>query len=173
MRDLPPLEVDETILWEGAPDTRLRFGIETVGTGIFAGALILAALGMATVIDRSVAGLFWVILLPGVVLGLVIVLAFPLWDQFRTKGTRYVLTNKRAFVIGRKNPRVTEHDRNGYPIPAADRLIYQSGTPPSIYFGRRGQGKSAGRYTDVGFERIADADRIYPVMRDLSEAIND
>ena len=152
----------------------MRFGIETVATGIFAGALVLAALGMATVIDRSVAGMFWSILSPGVMFGLVIVLAYPLLDRFQNRNTRYILTNKRAFVLGRKNPMMNDYDRSGYPIPAPENLIYQSGSPPSIFFGRRGLGKrTAGtaRYTDVGFERIADADKVYPMMRDLSEAL--
>ncbi|MEJ6396868.1 hypothetical protein [Yoonia sp. 208BN28-4] len=168
MPQTPPLHDGETILWEGRPDTRPRFGIETVATGIFAGALVLAALGLATVIDRSEPGLFWPILLPGLILGAVIVLAYPLFDSAQNRGTRYVLTNQRALIIGRKNPHRTAHDREGYPIPAPDALIYQAGNPPSIYFGRRSTSKHS--YTDVGFERISDANDVYPVMRDLAEA---
>ena len=100
MADFPPLADDETILWEGQPDTKLRFGMETLATGIFAGAMILACLGLATVINRSDPGTFWLILAPGVGVGAMIVLAYPLFDSAMRRKTSYRLTNKRAFILG-------------------------------------------------------------------------
>ena len=59
MKQMPALRDEETIVWEGHPDTGLSFGIGTLASGIFAGALVLACLGLATVIDRAYAGSYW------------------------------------------------------------------------------------------------------------------
>lgn len=175
MADFPPLNPYETILWEGAPDTKLRFGIETMATGIFAVALILACLGLATVIDRSEPGYFWPILLPGLLLGAVIVLAYPLIDSLTRRRTRYRLTNQRAFVRSPFGGPKTERLENGYPIPPLDDLIYRDGSPPSIYLAIRAtrSGPKERRIPrDVGFERIEEARDVFVIMRDASEKLH-
>lgn len=175
MDDFPPLDPDETILWDGSPDTRLRFGIETMATGIFAVALILACLGLATVIDRSEPGYFWPILLPGVGLGAIIVLAYPVIDSLARRATRYRLTTERAIIRGPLAGIKTEQSENGYPIPPLNELIYKDGNPPSIFFGTRptNKGPKGRRVTrDVGFERIADAREVFIMLRDRAEALH-
>ena len=175
METFPPLDPDETILWEGRPDTKLRFGIETMATGIFAVALILACLGLATVIDRATPGYFWVILLPGIGIGAVIVLAYPVIESLARRATHYRLTNKRAIVRGPKGKATTEQSQNGYPIPPVEDLIYRDGTPPSIYFAARHTKKGPkGRRInhDVGFERIAEARSVFPMMLDAAKALH-
>lgn len=172
MTPLPPLAPDETILWEGRPDTGLRFGIETVATGIFAGALVLACLGLATVINRSAPGMFWQIFAPGLAAGVLIVLAYPLLDRFYRSRTRYVLTNKRGFVFGPGKGIKVPGDTAGFPIPTPDRVTYDPGPPGSVYFARRpttrkSNVRKSGR--DVGFARIADADKVYKILRKLAE----
>ncbi|MFT4700411.1 MAG: hypothetical protein ACI9ND_002784 [Yoonia sp.] len=168
MVDFPPLADDEMILWEGQPDTKLRFGMETLATGIFAGAMMLACLGLATVIDRSDPGNFWLIFAPGVCISAAIVLAYPLIDSMKRRKTSYRLTNKRALILGPSGG--TETD--GYPIPRMDDLIYRSGTPPTIYFSDHPIPGKTRQTRDVGFERIADAKKVFIMMRDLSKKLH-
>ena len=175
MDGFPPLDPDETILWEGKPDTKLRFGIETMATGIFAVALVLACLGLATVIDRSDPGTFWVILAPGLCIGAIIVLAYPVIDSFARRATQYRLTTQRAYIRGPHGGPKTDKSENGYPIPPLDELIYRAGTPPSIYFATRptNTGPKGRRITrDVGFERIAQAREVFIMMRERAEALH-
>ena len=162
MERFPPLGEGETILWEGKPDTKLRFGMETIATGIFAVAMILACLGLATVIDRSVPGLFWTILTPGVLLGTIVVLAYPLIDSAARRKTSYRLTNKKAYVA---KPKQTHR---GYPIPPLDDLIYRNGTPPTIYFATQSIPGKPNQARDIGFERIVDARDVFIQMRQLA-----
>lgn len=166
MGPFPPLADGETILWEGKPDTKLRFGIETMATGIFAVAMILACLGLATVIDRSVPGLFWLILAPGIVLGAIIVFAFPLFDSVKRRKTSYRLTNKKAYVAGPKQA------QKGYPIPPLDDLIYRNGTPPTIYFAAAPPSGKPNQAPDMVFERVADARDVFIQMRQAAEELH-
>jgi hypothetical protein len=166
MDPFPPLEDGETILWEGKPDTKLRFGMETMATGIFAMAMILACLGLATVIDRSEPGLFWPILAPGLIIGAVIVFAPPLIDSAKRRKTSYRLTNKMAFVVSAKQT------HTGYPIPPLNDLIYRNGTPPTIYFAAHPTAGRKSRAPYVVFERIADARDVFIQMRQAAEDLH-
>lgn len=159
MSEFEPLADDETLLWEGRPDAKLRFGMETLATGIFAAALVLACLGLATVINRADPGTFWVILTPGLVIGAITMLAYPLVDSARRRKTTYRLSNKRAFI-----------NQTAYPIPPLDQLIYRNGTPPTIYFTTDGQKRQP---KDIGFERISDARDVFIMMRDRAAALHD
>ena len=105
MKVMPDLPEGEAPLWFGRPHPTLRFGMGALASGIFAGAMLLAALGVATVVDRTAPGLFWVILAPAVVIAVIIVMAGPVWQFIRDRRTSYVLTNKRALIIGAQNPR--------------------------------------------------------------------
>ncbi len=160
MSDFPALQPDEEILWEGRPDTKLRFGMATMATGIFAVALVLACLGLATVIDRANTGSYWAILAPGIVVGVVIVFAGPVVDSLTRYNTRYRLTNQRMLITKPIGVRSAS-----YPIPPLDDLIYRNGTPPSIYFATQINGRTS---TDIGFERIADAREVFIQMRKLA-----
>ena len=166
MGPFPLLDDTEEILWEGKPDIKLRFGMETMATGIFAVAMILACLGLATVIDRSVPGLYWPIFAPGVILGAIIVLTYPLIDSAARRKTSYRLTNKKAYIARSKQT------QEGYPIPPLDDLIYRSGTPPTIYFAAFPIPGKPHQTRDIGFERIADARDVFIQMRRLAKELH-
>lgn len=166
MRAFPSLSNNETILWEGKPDTKLRFGMETMATGIFAVALILACFGLATVIDRSYPGSFWPILAPGFVIGAAAVLVLPLIDSAKRRKTAYRLTSHNAYIAGPKQ------SNDSTPIPPLDDLIYRDGTPPSIYFARRPVQGQRGKYADIGFERIAEARDVFILMRERAAELH-
>lgn len=151
----PPLIAEEKVLWEGQPDTQLRFGMETMATGIFAIALVLACLGMATVINRSMPGNFWVIFGPGLIVGAIIVLIVPWLDSRKRARTRYRLTNKRAIIqIGQTG--------NSYPIPTSNVLMLRDGDPPTVTFAQLPGNRR------ISFERIADAAHVHQLMQELA-----
>ena len=155
MADFPPLVAGETVLWDGKPDTKLRFGMETMATGIFAVTLILACLGMATVIERSMPGNYWTILGPGLILGIVIALVFPVRDSRKRGRTAYRLTNKRAIIrVGD-----TSHI---YAIPAHDQIILRGEDPKTVTLGRHANNRP------LSFERIADGDAVYALLQGLA-----
>lgn len=158
MTGFPDLTPGETVLWEGAPDTKLRFGMETMGTGIFAGALVLACLGLATVINRSDPGTFWVIFAPGVLIAAVVVLAYPVYEAWQRSHTAYRLTNLSAFIA-------TRRDVARFAIPPADHITQ---TQTAVHFASR-MNRNRTRQS-IGFERIADAPAVHAIMVSLSQA---
>lgn len=153
----PPLVAEETVIWEGRPDTKLRFGIETMATGIFAVALVLACLGMATVINRSMPGNFWIIFGPGLVFGAVIVLFVPWLDSRKRGRTRYRLTNQRAII------QISQSSKS-YAIPHPEALALRAGNPPTVTFAQLPGNRR------ISFERIHDGPEVHQLMRDLAEA---
>ena len=156
MPDFPTLIDNETVLWEGQPDTKLRFGLETMATGLFAAALILACLGLATVINRSIPGSFWAIFAPGVVVAAIVVLFVPWMDSRKRGRTAYRLTNKRAIIqVGTAN--------QSYALPKPEALVLRDGTPPTVTFARLPGNRR------VSFERISDGVQVHDMMRDLVE----
>jgi hypothetical protein len=156
MKQMPALRDEETIVWEGHPDTGLSFGIGTLASGIFAGALVLACLGLATVIDRAYAGSYWSILAPGIVLGLIIVLAAPMYRSWQRKGVSYFLTNERALIVGTQT--------RTFEIAEIERISLDMGTLGSVWFGKRET-----KRTGTGFERIADAQDVHQTLIKLAE----
>lgn len=146
----------ETILWEGRPDTKLRFGMETMATGIFALALVLGCLGIATVVERTMPGVYWQVLLPGLILGLGIVMTFPLLDTLKRGRTTYAISNKRIII---KNGRAQKN----YAIPPADQLILRGDAPPTLTFGR------ARNNRPLSLERIGDGPKALEILQDLAQ----
>lgn len=155
MRDDAVLEKNETVLWDGRPDTRLRFGLETMATGIFAMAMVLGCLGLATVIDRSSPGVYWTILGPGLILGLAVVLTFPILDSLKRARTRYRLTDQRI-VIQRGNL------NRSYPIPPAVQIQLRGTAPQTITFGHDRRNRP------ISLERLDDAAEVYVRLRALA-----
>ena len=115
MAAFPPMAADEETLWEGCPVPGLQFGMATMAASIFAVALVLGCLGIATVVERSVPGVYWTILAPGLILGAVIFLV-PLWRDAKTRTqTRYRITSRQ--ILRHTGRTVTRHQ-----IPDADQL---------------------------------------------------
>ena len=151
MTGFPDTQQGERILWEGQPDTGLRFGLETMATGIFALALTLGCLGIATVVDRSVPGVFWTILGPGLVIAAIIVLTPPLLDRRKRQRTRYRITSQRILIL-RASALAT------YPIPPANQLLLRGETPKTITLGHDRRNRP------INLERLHDADTVFALL---------
>lgn len=152
MTTFPELVPYETILWEGAPDTGLRFGMEVMATGILAAAIILGCLGIATVVDRATPGVFWIILMPGLIFGALMVLAPALLDSGKRKRTAYRLTNKRAVIC-------VGPDCDSHALPSVDAIQLRGTAPQTVTFGHDRRNRP------ISFERITDAAKVSALMR--------
>ena len=171
----PYLDADEKIIWAGAP-------LPTRPTIVGTMARFLACGGVA-VLCAYFAWLGWT---SGRNLtmrenSLVVLLAFlgarflylafkQINDLIRPEtNTRYALTNRRGF-IGRPETGAFK----AYPIHSSAEIKLAPGSPGAVYFaqetirgaevrGPRGERKD--RKTSIGFERIAEADEVYQMMR--------
>lgn len=169
---MPPLEVNEKIIWEGAPVQGFRMGIESIAMGIFAGALLLACLGMGTVLEREIEGMFWTIVGPGLIIAAILFGIFPFFDMWRRSRTRYVLTTKRGIIIAPMRGVKTTQTENGYPIDDPDKIIYKPGPPDDVYFGRRTRSTGSGpksRSFYTGFETLADGAQVHKLLLEIAE----
>lgn len=143
------------VLWEGRPDTRLRFGLETMATGIFAVAMVMGCLGIATVVDRSVPGVFWSILAPGLIIAAVIILTPPMLDSRRRRRTRYRLTTDEVSIT--RGSAVST-----YPIPPANQLLLRGEAPKTITLGHDRRNRP------INLERLPDADAVYALLTEYA-----
>lgn len=169
---LPPTETGENILWHGRPSARIVYG---------PGEIILAAVG----------AILWLYLLggyvivgdegvPGVGVALVflvpvasfMVVGYPALSAYRRGHTRYALTSTRALIS-------TDDSRNwtSYPVERWTPLSLVGTRPPTVYFANRvvmsalrTWGKNPGPPTrvDVGFTHIAEAEKVFDLMRELA-----
>jgi len=147
----PQNDPGEATLWEGQPDTGLRFGLETMATGIFAVALVLGCLGIATVVDRSVPGVFWRVMGPGLIIGTIVILTPPLLDRRKRQRTRYRITSHRVHIL-RAGSVAT------YPNPPAPQLILRGEAPKTITLGHDRRNRP------INLERLPDADDVFALL---------
>lgn len=151
MPGTPQSAQSSEVLWEGRPDTRLRFGLESMATGIFAVAMVLGCLGIATVVDRSVPGVFWTVLGPGLIIAVIVVLTPPLLDSRKRGRTRYRLTNDEVSIT-RGTSVVT------YPIPPASQLLLRGEHPKTITLGHDRRNRP------INLERLVDAEQVFALL---------
>lgn len=141
----------ETELWRGRPDTALRIGANMLAPTIFTAALLLGCLGIATVVDRSVPGVFWTILGPGLVISAGILTAPLLIDQNERRRTRYRITTKRVQIMRG----ITVES---LPFPPPEQLTLSDHAPKTITLGHDRRNRP------ITLERLHDADAAYAVL---------
>lgn len=139
------------VLWEGRPDTGLRFGLETMATGIFAVAMVLGCLGIATVVDRSVPGVFWTVLGPGLIIAAVVILTPPLLDSRKRRKTHYRLTTDDVSITRGSGV-------STYPIPPANQILLRGEHPKTITLGHDRRNRP------INLERLDDADAVFALL---------
>lgn len=160
------LHPGERILWQGRPDGRIVF---TRGTFALVG-FGLAFSGFAAVwmsLASMAGGFFWAFGIPHFLVGLGVIwsgLFFPAW---RRRHSWYTLTDRRAFIatdLPLKGRKLTSWPiRPGTPLEMDDR------NPGTVYFqSYRVTSKNGTRNVKVGFERIAEADMVYRLIRDVT-----
>jgi len=111
-------------------------------------------------VNRATPGLFWPILLPGLLLGAGIVMTLPLLDTIKRGRTSYQITP--AQIIIRQG-----RARKAFHIPPADQLILRDGPPPTVTFGR------ARNNRPISLERIADGTKVHAMLQQLARERHD
>jgi len=180
------LQDGEVILWQGQPDTALRWGDlvspQTAFGAVFS-AFSLFWMGSAFVMVSGSGApgafvLFPLFGLPFLAIGLYMVGGRVWIDALRRAGTWYTLTDRTAFVatafLGRKT-------LDSYPLAEMPHITLDDGDPGSVLFGGgrpvRGSAhriewsaaEAAGKPT--GFRHIREARRVYGMMRDARRAL--
>lgn len=160
------LDPGEQILWQGRPDQRFHFNLMKLPLVIFG----LGFAGFALfwmVMAAEAGGGFWAFGLIHFSVGLGLVFSAVGWATLRRRGTWYTLTDRRAFIATALPLRGKNLD--SYTITPDMRLSLRDGRPGSLIFAsEERRGNKGGVYNeDIGFERIAEADRVYRLMRDI------
>ena len=163
------LDKGEEIVWQGRPDAAIHFRPANIIPMLFG----LAFAGFAVfwmVMAASAGGGFWMFGLLHFSVGLGLALSPILWGPFKRRRTWYTLTNRRA-IIATDLP-LKGRALKSYPINDSTILNFTPGPPSSIMFAQETRRGSKGRrYTvDIGFEFIADGDKVYRLMRDIQRA---
>ncbi|KFI31555.1 hypothetical protein CDV50_02215 [Haematobacter massiliensis] len=162
------LEPGERVLWQGQPEPGLDLSRASLGR--LASALPLVIFGLFWIAVTVEAGgddliarlfpLFGVMILIG---GLWHGGLRLLWDSYVLRHTVYTLTDRRAFIatdpMGRKRLK-------SWPLDEMVLLDYDGEVPGTIWFGQQFNPNRPGRRR-VGFQRIAEARRVYDMMRKI------
>lgn len=169
------LDPGETVLWQGRPDTRPQWAMLspqrlTLGVVFIVAAALWGwqSAGLAQA-GGAMALLPW-IAVPLLAVGLFNLAGHVLWDAFRRRCTWYTLTNRRAFIatdIPFRGKRL-----KSYPINRETILSFDESEPASIGFAFEPVPmKRSTRMKMVGFERIADGQTVFALMRGVQGKI--
>lgn len=159
------LDPGEKILWQGRPDGNIVFKIGFIFTFIFG--LFFAGFALFWMVMASQAGgFFWMFGLIHFFVGLSLAIGPPFYNAWSLRHTWYTLSDKRAFIATDKP--FTGRKLQSYPINESTILEYTSGDLATLHFQKESRRtKNGTRMIDIGFERIAEGDKVYRLMRDI------
>lgn len=164
------LDPDEQILWQGRPDGKIVLdasGILSLIFGLFFAGFALVWM----VVAFKDSGGFWAFGLIHFSAGLAIAFGSTGWSVFRRRHTWYTLTDRRAFVATEMP--VRGRGLKSYPITSDMMLDITHSDPPSVWFReetyrtKNGTGRKR-----TGFERIADGQDVFRLIRDLQSQMS-
>ncbi|NKX45600.1 hypothetical protein [Roseicyclus persicicus] len=183
------LEPGETILWQGQPVRGLRWRDMIGGRlpiGIFFTLFSLFWICMAVAILSEIGGPLMVLFpmsgLPFLAIGLYMLAGHVVWDAMVRAGTWYTLTDRTAFVatdiLGRRR-------LQSWRLADIESLDLVDGEPGDVLFAssalsypapvaatRRSRHRMVrDGTTQTGFRRIAEARRVWRMMRDRRAAL--
>lgn len=164
----PYLDPGERLLWTGVPGKGIRLDLPTLGRsagGIFFLGFAIFWTGGAAGASKggALGGLFALFGLPFIAYGAWLAFGHIVWDAFVRSGTRYAVTDRRAFIATQALGRRLE----SYPIDANTELDYRPGPPVSIYFAKRLAKRNRGGTHEIaiGFPYLKDGDAAYRALR--------
>lgn len=170
------LDLDETLLWQGAPGTGVRFGGADIAVGLFGCVFLAFALFWTFMVatlssGTEMGGFFPLFGLLFVAVGAFLVFGRPFWNAHVRRHTRYALTDRRAIVARSAWGRSLK----SYPIDEDTQIDYRPGREATIYFAQEERRGNKGRRYTVrhGFEFIPDGDEVYRVMRQIQQRDRD
>lgn len=158
------LQPGERLLWEGAPERGFRLqrsdAVTIPFSLVWCGFLCLIIgpqLRMAAVLPLM--GLIYV---PFILAGLYLLIGRFFLRAWQLAGMRYAVTDKRVILISRRDTVFLLFGQ----IPMLQKELRRNGTG-TIWFQRPaycGSGNHRRRVPGVGFEEIADAERVYRLI---------
>ncbi|WP_179378602.1 hypothetical protein [Jannaschia marina] len=182
------LQDGERLLWSGRGRPPPMIGPELVAVGVFTAIMALVATGLGRALARDLGTPVWTWTLGALVVGGLIAVLLVGLLRWRAGRIRYVLTDRRALVLGASPGVRLPQDDTGWPLDemTEPRLVSHADGSGSILFGRRpvarvrraraGRSRSDGgrglrptgagkhRSTDVGFERIDGAAEVFALL---------
>ena len=160
------LDPDERIVWQGRPDQ----GFHVDGGDLFGAGFAVVFAGFALfwmTMAARMGGAFWMFGLIHFSVGVGLVFKTILGPTLQRRQTWYTLTDRRAFIA-------TDSARKGrqlqsYPIDPDIRISFYEGPPDTLHFARETRQTDKGRsYTvPLGFERIADGQKVFALLRQV------
>lgn len=169
-RDIPPqwrgiLDPGETIVWQGRPDQAFSVDAGDIFPALFA--LFFSGFAVFWMVMASAhGGSFWMFGLIHFSVGIAIFVRSLLGPTWRRQFTWYTLTDRRAFIA--TDLPLQGKELRSYPITPDSPIRLQGGRLPTVHFAReRHVGDKGRHYTvDIGFERIADGDKVMALLRE-------
>lgn len=171
------LDPGETILWQGRPDPRPHWAALSLPRAASGAVVTAIALLWITVAGRITTdfpaplGLFPLLGLPFLAIGLYQIAGHVLWDAYRRARTWYTLSDRRAFIA--TDMPLRGKTLRSYPITADTILTFDDSELASIGFAFEPVPmKRTTRMRGVGFERIPDGRAVYALLRGVqSDAV--
>ena len=166
------LDADESILWQGAPDSKIRFtgNLGQSLFGLFFGGFALFWMGAAAMLGREtgiIGMVFPLFGLPFLLVGLYMVFGRFLWGAYVRRGTFYTLTNKRAYIATSTRGK---RKLASYEIHREAPLELIQGPPDSVYFNQPSARSQKGAVPQkIGFEYIDDGRRVLSLLRQIQK----
>jgi len=158
------LDPGEEILWQGRPGQGFHMApdkVFIVGFGLLFAGFALFWMVMAA----QAGGFFWMFGLIHFSAGVGMIGQAVFGSTIRRRGTWYTLSNRRAFIATDLPWRAKA--LKSYPIRPDTELDYRQGDPATIVFARELRRGNKGRAynVDIGFERIAEGDKVMRLIR--------
>ena len=166
------LDPGERIVWQGRPDQQFNIAAREIPSAIFA--LFFAGFAVFWMTKAAESGgPFWMFGLIHFSVGLGIFWKSLFGATQRRRKTWYTLTDRRAFIATRSARRGKE--LKSYPITSDTGLTYLDGPPATIHFARERRKGDKGRSYSVpiGFERIADGQKVLALLRQAQRGEGD
>lgn len=159
------LDPGETILWQGRPDGSVQIAAGNMAMMFFG--MAFAGFALFWMVMASLAGgFFWMFGLLHFAVGLAIMAGAVFWQPFMRRRTFYTLTDRRAFVA--RDLPLRGKTLDSYPITAETVVKWTEGPLDTLHFAETTKRGKNGRYTvPIGFERIADGEQVYRLLRQV------
>ena len=158
------LDPGEKIVWQGRPDPGFDIPGREIPTALFA--LFFAGFALFWMTKAAQhGGAFWMFGLVHFSVGLGIFWKSVFGNTMRRRHAWYTLTNRRAFIA--TDLPFKGRELKSYPITPESPITVKAGRLATIQFARERRRGSKGRsYTiPIGFERIAEGDKVLAFLR--------
>jgi len=159
------LDEDESILWQGAPEKRLRIEWDSPFAPVFF--IFFTGFSVFWMIMASRApGPFWMFGLIFFAIGIYNLVLVHFWKAFERRNTHYTLTNKRAFIASKGTWKGKTLE--SFPIASETPIGLVDGALSTITFASKTKMTNR-QMTEVkiGFEDIANGREVYKLIRQV------